>query len=271
MCIRLPNFHGTVKRCLVARNYRFVAGVAIILCLFSVRSLATAAPVAMGATPQPWVDRPPTVDPTFGLPMPVSVRHPARIPAWIWAAHTRNNQVIYLRQSFKLATVPRVVKLYAAAENYLEIFLNGEKITTTFQRDNKLWHGACELSVSELLHPGDNTVAIRAANATGSAGVILWMRAGSKTLCLTDGQWHMAVGALTGAAWTRPQFDDSTWALAVVQAPYGERPRGQITPWPSCGYLAHLYFQPLHVTALHGGAAFKGLSAVAAALTPGDI
>ena len=35
--------------------------------------------------------------------------------------------------------------------------------------------------------------------------------------------------------------------------------------------MAHLYFQPLRATVLHGRAAFQGLASVSAALTPGDI
>ena len=271
MSIHTDSFHSATKRYFVMRNYWFAWGVVLILGLLCVGSLSMAAPTAMGATLPPWAARPPTLDPTFGLSIPVAQHHPTTISAWIWAAHTHNNQVIYLRHSFKLATVPRVVELYAAAEDHLEIFLNGKKITTTFQRNNKLWRRACELSVAARLHPGDNTVAIRAENATGAGGVILWMIAGTKTLCMSDNHWHVAVSPPAGKAWINPRFNDSNWPHAVVEAPYGETPRGQITPWPSCGYLAHLYFQPRHVTVLHGGATFKGLSAVAAALTPADI
>ena len=276
---RIPTFRGMVKRYGIIKNDRFIVGVVTIICGFSVWMLGLAAPMAMGAAPRSWSHRPPTLDPTYGLPRPVAVSRPTEIASWIWAAHTHNNQVVYLRHSFTLTTIPPSATLYAAAANHLQIFLNGTKIASTLHRGNQLWHlvrgdvwrRACEVSVAKWLHPGDNTVAVRAANATGSAGVILWMRAGSRTLCLTDSHWRMAVGALTGVAWTRPQFDDSTWARAVVQAPYGETPRGQITPWPSCGYLAHLYFQPQRVTVLHGRAAFRGLAAVPAALTPEDI
>jgi hypothetical protein len=271
MYIRVNTFYGTAKRYFVTQNHWFAYGIVFILCLLLVQNSETAMPMAMGSTLQSWSDRPPTVDPTFGLPIPSAVKHPTSIPAWIWASKTHNNQTIYLRHSFKLATVPHVVQLYAAAEDHLEIFLNGKKITTTFHRANKLWRRACNLSVAIRLHRGDNTIAIRAQNANGNAGVILWMIAGSKTLCLTNGQWHVAIRPPGGMAWTRSRFKDSTWAHAVVQAPYGERPRGQISPWPSCGYLAHLYFQPQRVTVLHGRTAFKGLSSIPAALTPEDI
>ena len=267
MCVRPLNFHGTVKRYSVAVNCRFPFGLVAMVCFLSGLMAST----AMGAAGRAWADRPPTVDPTYGLPIPASVRHPVAIPAWIWTAQTHNNQMIYLRHSFKLISVPRRVELYAAAENHLEIFLNGKKITGTFHRRNERWRRARKVSVAAWLHPGGNIIAIRAKNATGAAGVILWMIADAKTLCFSNSHWHVARSVPAGKAWTEPRFDDSTWSHATVQAPYGEGARGQLTPWPPCGYLAHLYFQPLHVAVLHGQAAFKGLSTVAAALTKEDI
>ena len=270
MCLRLLNLQRKVGWYVVSLSSRYSFGVAAMVFFLSGLIFGPVS-MAMGATAQSWAARPPTLDPTLGLPIPVAQRHPVTIPAWIWAAHTHNNQVIYLRHSFKLATVPHLVKLYAAAEDHLEIFLNGKKITTTFQRNNKLWRRACKLSVAARLHPGDNTIAIRAKNGTGAAGVILWMIAGAKTLCVSNSHWHVARSVPGGKTWIKPRFNGSTWSHATVQAPYGEGPRGQITPWPPCGYLVHLYFQPLHVKVLHGRAAFTGLSTVAAALTKEDI
>ena len=232
-------------------------------------------PTAMATSAgRPWADRPPTVDPTFGLPRPASMPHLAPVPSWIWAAQTRNNQIIYLRHSFKLKTVPRHVEFYATADNHLEVFLNGKEITSTFHKHNNVWQRARKLSVAALLHPGDNIIAIRAKNDTAWAGVLVWMIAGGKTLCITNGGWRVAYRVPAETAWIKPQFDDANWPHANVVAPYGGGPWGSnVRPWPAihCGYLAHLYFQPLHVTVLHGGAAFKGLSTVAAALAPGDI
>ncbi len=233
-------------------------------------------PAAMAvAAGLPWADRPPTVDPSFGVPRPASFRPKLPVVAsWIWAAQTRNNQIIYLRRSFRLNTVPRKVELYATADNHLELFLNGKEITSTFHKHNQVWRRARKIAVAPLLHTGENILAIRAKNDGDVAGVLVWMRTGSRTLCLSNGRWRVAYHVPTGTAWTQSQFNDTRWPHASVIAPYGSGVwDDNVSQWPvvHCNYLVHLYFQPLHVTILHGGVAFKGLSSVAAALTPGDI
>ncbi len=120
-------------------------------------------PAAMAAAAvRPWADRPPTVDPTYGLPRPATFSHKTVAPAWIWTAQTRNNQIIYLRHSFRLKTVPRQTELYATADNHLEIFLNGRKVADTFHKHNQVWRHARKVAVAAFLHSGDNTIAIRA-------------------------------------------------------------------------------------------------------------
>ena len=256
----------------VKRSISRACGAVVVI--FSFYGLIFGPPAMAASAGRPWADRPPTVDPTYGLPRPAAAPHLAVIPAWIWAAQTRNNQIIYLRHSFTLKTIPRQVVLYATADNHLEVFLNGREITSTFHKHNQVWQRARKLSVAALLHQGNNTIAIRAKNDTAWAGVLVWMVAGTQTLCRSNRDWRVAYRVPAGTVWIKPQFDDANWSHANVIAPYGGGPWGSnVSPLPAihCGYLAHLYFQPLHVTVLHGGAAFKGLSTVAAALTPGDI
>ncbi len=233
-------------------------------------------PVAMAAAVgRPWAERPPTVDPSFGVPKPATFapRVPV-VPFWIWAAQTRNNQIIYLRHTFRLNSVPRKVELYATADNHLEVFLNGKEITSTFHKHNQVWQRARKISVAGWLHPGKNIIAIRAKNATAWAGVLAAMMANGKAIWMTNGHWRVAYHVPAGVAWLKPQFDDAHWPHATTQVPLGGPPWGyNMHPLPAyhCNYLTHLYFQPLHISVLHDAAAFKRLSSVKAALTPGAI
>ena len=272
MYLSSSKFQRWFCQCFILSRLQFSRGAATAILLLSGLVFGPAAMAASAG--RPWADRPPTLDPTYGLPRPAGAPHPAVIPAWIWAAQTRNNQIIYLRHSFKLKTVPHQVELYATADDHLEVFLNGKEITSTFRKRNQAWRRARKLSVAALLHRGDNTIAVRAKNDAAWAGVLVWMVAGSKTLCLSNRDWRVAYSVPAGTAWIKPQFDDANWSHANVIAAFGGGPWGRnVSPWPviHCGYLAHLYFQPLHVTVLHGAAAFKGLSSTAVALTPGDI
>ncbi len=226
------------------------------------------------AAGQPWADRPPSLDPSYGLPRPMDWSHSTVVPDWIWTAQTLNNQIIYLRHSFRLKTVPRQAELYATADNHLEVFLNGKEITSTFHKHNQVWRRARKIAVEAWLHPGDNTIAIRAKNNAAWAGVLVWITSGTRTLCRSDKDWHVAYKVPAGKAWIQPRFDDANWSQANVIAPYGSGPWAKrVSPWPAvhCGYLARLYFQPQRVTVLHGRADFKGLSSIPAALTPADI
>ncbi len=274
MIIRMDSCYRMTKRYFVWQNHWFAYSIVVILCMLFVRNSGTAMPMAMGSTSRYWADRPPTLDPTFGLPTPTVRRSQIEpIPSWIWAAHTHNNQIIYLRQSFNVSAIPPKVILYATADDHLVLFLNGKKIASTFQKHNEVWRRARKLAVASLLHLGKNTIAICAKNDTNVAGVAVWMLSGHKTLDVTNGSWRVANHVPSGTAWTHAHFNDSVWTHATIEAPYGAGAWGTgVSPWPTQNsYLVHLYFQPQHVQMLHGKASFKGLSAVAATLTPADI
>ena len=235
-------------------------GAAILLLLFA-GYFSNASPNVMASGPQPWAQRPPTVDPTYGLPMPAHLAKTTAIPSWIWTAQTSDNQTIYLRRSFTLKTVPPDAVLYATADNHLRLFINGKKITSTFHKNNEVWQRARKAAVAGFLRPGQNIIAVCAKNDSGAAGVLVWVTAGKKTLCRSRSNWRVAYKAPAGTSWTEANFDDAKWSPATVVARYTGGPWGNnVTPWPTVhtGYLAHLYFQPMHVTVLHGRAAFKG-------------
>ena len=265
--------------CRRVRNRRVPPGLdrmrGTFLILSSVVAVLTAGYVAAaGSVARPWADRPPTLDPSYGLPIPAAAaaaRKGVGPPSWIWAAQTRNNQIIYLRRSFTLTTVPRRALLYATADDHLELFLNGHLVTSTFQKHHEVWRRVRKISVAGFLHPGINVIAVRAENIAAAAGVLVALIGDQQPLCDTNGGWRVAYSVPAGPTWTSRSFDDSHWPHATVETPYGGGPWGQVHPWMSAGYLAHLYFQPLHVTVLHGRADFQGLKSVPAALTPEDI
>ena len=255
---------------LIFRNNRFAIAMVLFISGLLFRS---GSPVLAGSAVPAWADRPPTLDPSYGVPVPTLVAQPTVIPSWIWAAQTKNNQIIYLRDSFKLSKIPRTVELYATADNHLEVFLNGRKIISTFHKHNEVWRRARKVSVAALLHPGENIIAVRAKNDTSSAGVLLAMMSNRQPLAVTDRHWRVAYRVPTGMQWIKKQFDDSAWPYATVEAAYGSGPWGNgVNPWPiHCSYLAHLYFQSLRVAVLHGRADFSGLSTVAASLSKENI
>jgi hypothetical protein len=247
----------------------------IVMVLLLSGLIAVPQPMASAATSLPWADRPPTLDPTFGLPKPTELRHRIRgaVPAWIWASKVADNQIIYLRDVLNLKTVPHRVLLYATADDHLQVFLNGVQVTTTFGHHDQVWRRARKVAVSQYLRPGRNIIAVRAENILGSAGVALWLVASHKTMAVTDGRWRVSTTPPVGRGWLTSSFNDAKWAKAWVEIKYGGGPWGMnVTPWPMhVSYLRHLYFQPQRVIVLHGRRDFQGLSTVAQELTPGNI
>ncbi len=216
------------------------------------------------------ISYPPTTDPTYGLPLPKIARsHLGSPPAWIWASTVGAHQNIYLYKSIQLSTMPVHPVIYVTADNYFTLYINGEKVTARLSGPNA-WSKARKVKVTRYLHPGENTVAIKATNDGGPAGVILWLISADRTLLETDGSWHVASHVAKG--WiTHPEGNH--WYPATVEAAYGDGPWGySLTPWPlrDASYLFHLYFQPLHATVLQGRTAFRGISSVSRRLTPGN-
>ena len=278
-------------------SYRVLGACLVTLGLMIFSGCASqSASTAMASEPLPWSQRPPTVDPTYGLPIPANQSQARVIPYWIWTARTYKNQVLYLRRSFSLSAIPPKVTLYALASGRMALFLNGKEMADTFHKYHGTWTRACKLSIASFLHTGKNTIAIRSENYGGAAGVVVWVLAGPETLDISNSSWRIANRVPAGKGWTKTDFNDSAWTHAGLVGPYGGDSTSSryawrhlahaaiaptlggrawsttITPWPpQAYYLAHLHFQPTRVEVLHGKNAFKGLADVAERLTPADI
>ena len=248
------------------RPFRRRAGLVMIIAGFL--SLGAMQLARAGAAPS-LTSRPPTLDPTFGLPLPKPNPQPTGpVPHWIWAATVANNQIIYLRDVVTLRSVPRNATLYATADDHLQLFINGVQAADTFKSPGQVWQRARKIAAAKFLHRGRNVIAIRAKNDAGAAGVAVWLMAGDKGLAVSNGQWRVSAGPLSGKGWTGKKFNDAPWPHATVEQRYGSGPWAMnVSPWPlTAAYMHHLYFQPLHVKALHGAGAFRGLASAAAAL-----
>lgn len=149
-------------------------------------------------------------------------------------------------------------RIYRRGKYFMELvtlFINGRRIAATNDHGpHPRWAHPLRRNVAGDLRVGRNTIAIRAHNDSGPAGVLLWMRADRQTLLKKDGR-RRAAGTASGAvAWTSSKFN-SHWPRATVEAPYGSGAWGSnLSLWPFQGspYLARLYFQPLKVGVLRG-------------------
>ncbi|HET6386458.1 MAG TPA: alpha-L-rhamnosidase C-terminal domain-containing protein [Armatimonadota bacterium] len=187
--------------------------------------------------------RPPTNDPTYGLPVRPLVKAPPAPGAaakWIWTPNTTDTQVIGLRKVFRVTGTPNDAILYATADNYFTAFVNGREVGHTAAAPGGFeWRTVHHYDVTKDLHAGPNVLAIRGENAGGAAGVVAFLqyRVGAQTHeIVTDSSWRVSGTLPTG--WEKPGFDDGTWEKATIEADLTGGPwQSSMTGWPGLSNL----------------------------------
>jgi len=207
---------------------------------------------------------PPTLDPTYGLPLPKRAKAPAKPTTdaqWIWADKTEERQTVYLRATLDLARLPRAARLYVTADNFFTLVINGQPTAETQPdpKDDLVWSHVRRLDVAHYLARGRNVLAIRAVNAGGPAGVIARLELDGRPALLTGTHWKVATDTPPDA-WTTAAYDDTAWKPATLLAPMTGGPWANgLQGWPgreeaAAPYLAHLPLRPVAVSDVHDGA-----------------
>jgi alpha-L-rhamnosidase len=208
--------------------------------------------------------RPPTPDPTYGLPLPTAHRAPRLTGAsaqWIWARRTTETQRVGLRRAFDLTHKPEAATLLVTADNFFTLFVNGRRVGGTEARlgSDMEWQNAHRFDLTPFLSAGRNVIALEAKNAGGPAGAIALLQlrwVGRHQEIVSDAHWRVREDPLAG--WEQPGFQDSTWDPAAVIAALGGGPwAGGLRNWPGLDedppYLAHLAVAPDAVTPISPG------------------
>ena len=214
--------------------------------------------------------RPPTLDPTYGLPLPMKSQAvaPADKAQWIWANTTKDNQTIYFRRAFDLAAVPRRATLYLTADDFFTLYVNGREVdhSAPDPKDGNVWQHVHRVDVAPFLTAGRNVLAVRAVNAGGAAGFVARLDLPGHAPVETDARWRVWSEAAP-EGWNGAAFSDAAWRPATVVAPLTGGPwsgAGGLTGWPgydvNVPYLAHLVLRPVRVEMLpgQGGGQIKG-------------
>ncbi|MGI4787525.1 MAG: alpha-L-rhamnosidase C-terminal domain-containing protein [Janthinobacterium lividum] len=228
--------------------------------LFMTLASTLLAPIAIAATPMP-----PTVDPTYGLPLPIQAAVPAASKSasqWIWAANTSENQTVYLRRTFALDSVPKTATLYLTADDFFTLFVNGKQVDQSVPdpMDINVWQHVHVINIAPYLNAGRNVLAARALNAAGAAGFIARLEMPGQAAIETDPSWKLSAAA-PADDWTGTSFDDGGWQGATVIAPLTGGPwagAGGLSGWPgyemaTAPYLAHITLPFAAVTDVHPG------------------
>lgn len=213
--------------------------------------------------------RPPTVDPTYGLPLPKtpSRRPPVTAADWIWTDVVRDNQTLFLRRTLTLTRLPKTATLYITADDFFTLFINGKQVdqSRADPKDNNVWQHVHHINIAPLLRTGVNVLAVRGENVGGAAGVIARLEIPGRPAVETDAQWKALASPTAPGGWNAPMFDDSQWATARVEAAVTGQPwssAGGLEGWPGYDagtpYFAHVALHPVAVESLPQQAAISG-------------
>ena len=209
--------------------------------------------------------KPPTLDPTYGLPLPAAKAPamPTSQAEWIWADTAKDNQTVYLRRTFELKAVPKSATLLLTADDFFTLFVNGREVdhSAADPKDTNVWQHVHTVDLTPLLTVGKNILAVRAVNSGGAAGFVARLEMPGQTAVETDARWKVDSQGLTADDWTSSAFDDSAWSPASVVAPLNGgvwSGAGGLLGWPgydtNVPYLAHLVLPFAQVVHLHPGA-----------------
>lgn len=148
---------------------------------------------------------------------------------WIWDASDApgesSTKPRFVRRTFELAAAPSKAELAITADNSYVVYVNGQKVGA-----DDSWNSVESYDVAKHLRAGKNTVAVRAANQGGPAGLLVWLgvTVDNKPLSIASGpSWRLTTQESAG--WEDAAFDDAAWKPAVSLGAAG------IGPWNLAG------------------------------------
>ena len=145
---------------------------------------------------------------------------------WIWnAPQAKDGEVVYFRQSFRFEQDVKIAGLAAAADDSVDVFVNGERVLQLNNVKNPE-----KTLISDLLGPGENVIAARVKNNQGSAGFLLradfGLADGSVVSLVSNSGWKTTDDPAEG--WNQAGHDVSKWSPVYALGPYGTQPWGHL-------------------------------------------
>lgn len=212
---------------------------------------------------------PPTMDPTYGLPLPVPSAGQTNTgpeAQWIWAANTANRQTICARAVVNLDRLPGMAQMSITADNFFALYVNGQLVDQSLPnpQNDSVWKTVHRPVITTFLSPGPNVIAVVATNVDGPAGLIARLDADGQALLLSDASWKVSTDPNLPADWDTTNYSDASWSNAAVIADLGGGPwQTGLVGWPNydptAAYLAHLSLQPASVEVLPGVGSVNGV------------
>ncbi len=150
-------------------------------------------------------------------------------PEWIWSTEkdsARPDEVVFFRRAFNVADGFRSATLYGTCDNFMTVWINGEKVLESDE-----WQKPVRVDIAKYLVPGGNAVAVQAGNDGGTtAGMLMRIRVrydeDRVDTVETGSSWRWSREAAGG--WMVAGFEDSGWTEAVSGGKLGVPPWGEL-------------------------------------------
>ena len=205
-------------------------------------------------------DRPPTVDPSYGMPVRIKPHAaPRNATQWIWTNRVADNQTIYLRREFNLPRKAKLAVCYITADNLFSLYINGKELDhSSPEKAGFEWKRVHAVNIAPFLNTGSNLIAVKGLNLDGPAGVAAEVVVDGKTVLYTDKNWKALDSSSTPNGWMEAGYNDAGWAYANDVASLTEGPwAGELEGWPGYSadvpYLSHITLQPVAFLDIHNG------------------
>ncbi len=147
-------------------------------------------------------------------------------PQWIWSSKNAGDRdVVWVRASVNVPGDAKGLRLLVSCDNACEVWINGQPAG----RSNE-WKEPVKVKAEKFLKPGNNVIAIKGANAGGSAALIAQLDDGAKkpkVIAESNGDWKITA-TNPGAGWEKEGFNDSAWGKPVVTGKLGDGPWGNV-------------------------------------------
>lgn len=150
----------------------------------------------------------------------------AQQPEWIWSAEHVQTKVPFSTCHFRKAIhiqVPQSGRIEIAADDAYEVFINGRQVAS-----GQSWQRLQSHNISQHLRSGENLIAIKVTNRTGStaglAARVTIQDRNQRRAYVTNSTWRTNLNPLP--LWHMPQYNDRRWIAARSFGPWDSS-----SPW----------------------------------------
>ena len=167
--------------------------------------MLTAAPPAPGATPA------------------AQLTHNIQEAHWIWLKGYEDTPqtTIYFRKTFALASKPVEAAVRITCDNAYKLWINGTFSAETSNPGPDAWKTADNYDVAQLLHEGENYVAVEGINDEGKGALLAQIAVrtadGNLHSVSTDSSWEAS--AEPGQNWQQSASEGGNWQAVLDYGP----------------------------------------------------